>query len=175
MKNDDTLQARQIKHLKLAVIILTALLVIGGLGGGICVYKLYNKIKNTDSSFASINQNISDINNRLDEINPKLDEESQTFLDNCVDENYNILFVGNSITRHPLASYWWSKNRGMAATSLDKDYVHQTEKMLSKKSVGGSLMVMLSLIMDGNHNLMTAKKRILCLTNISRMESILTA
>lgn len=36
-------------------------------------------------------------------------------------------------------------------------------------------MLMLSIIMDGNHNLMTAKKRILCLTNISRMESILTA
>ena len=131
MKND-TSQGRQIKHLKLAVIILTALLVIGGSGGGLCVYKLYNKIqttnsslasvvKNTDSSFASIKQNVSDINNRLDEINPKLDEESQTFLDNCVDESYNILFVGNSITRHPLASYWWSKNRGMAATSPDKD------------------------------------------------------
>ena len=32
--------------------------------------------------------------------------------------------MGNSITRHPLADYWWSDKRGMAATDQSKDYVH---------------------------------------------------
>ena len=34
-----------------------------------------------------------------------------------------ILFLGNSITRHGLASYWWG-DWGMAAENHDRDYVH---------------------------------------------------
>lgn len=39
------------------------------------------------------------------------------------ENNYNYLAIGNSITKHPLADYWWSEC-GMAATSTDKDYYH---------------------------------------------------
>ena len=37
-----------------------------------------------------------------------------------------ILFIGNSITFYPGTSDWWGSGYGLGATSIDKDYVHQT-------------------------------------------------
>lgn len=39
-------------------------------------------------------------------------------------DDYNYLAIGNSITIHPLNEYWWNEC-GMAATTAEKDYVHQ--------------------------------------------------
>ena len=59
-----------------------------------------------------------------------------------------VLFVGNSITRHmPLPSIGWTGDWGMAASCEEKDYVHQTVRLLEEKlgepvnfgGVGGSL------------------------------------
>ena len=69
----------------------------------------------------------------MEELSPSLDDEAKTFLANCDDDHYNILFIGNSITRHEITSYWWSDGRGMAATSQETDYVHQTETLLADK------------------------------------------
>lgn len=44
---------------------------------------------------------------------------------------YNILAIGNSITLHPVCSYWWG-TWGMAATSSDKDYIHQVKAGLEQ-------------------------------------------
>lgn len=38
----------------------------------------------------------------------------------------DILFIGNSITLHGPAEFWWGNYWGMGATSADLDYVHQT-------------------------------------------------
>ena len=51
---------------------------------------------------------------------------------------YNILAIGNSITLHPVCSYWWG-SWGMAASSMDKDYIHQVQAGLSQKYSSVSL------------------------------------
>lgn len=50
------------------------------------------------------------------------------------DAGLRILFVGNSITCHgPKAQIGWNANWGMAASCKEKDYVHQTVKMMEEK------------------------------------------
>ena len=49
-------------------------------------------------------------------------------------EVQKVLFLGNSITLHgPSKKVDWSGNWGMAASALDKDYVHLVTKGLAKK------------------------------------------
>lgn len=45
--------------------------------------------------------------------------------------NIDVLVLGNSMTIHPICNYWWGE-WGMAASSKDKDYVHQLESMLAE-------------------------------------------
>ena len=44
-------------------------------------------------------------------------------------ENYNYLAIGNSITVHGINDYWWNEC-GMAASTLENDYVHQISTMI---------------------------------------------
>ena len=47
---------------------------------------------------------------------------------------YNVLFLGNSITRHePKPEIGWEHDWGMAASAKEKDYVHLTVKLLDEK------------------------------------------
>jgi hypothetical protein len=43
-----------------------------------------------------------------------------------------VLALGNSITRHPITSFWWG-DWGMAATERSKDWVHQLQSHLQTK------------------------------------------
>ena len=59
-----------------------------------------------------------------------------------------ILFVGNSLTSHgPKADIDWHGNWGMAATSLDKDYVHVVTKALATKQ-GTTPVIMVKNVAD---------------------------
>jgi hypothetical protein len=63
-----------------------------------------------------------------------------------------ILFVGNSLTSHgPKADIDWHGNWGMAATSLDKDYVHVVTKALATKQ-GATPEIMVKNVADFERN-----------------------
>ena len=48
--------------------------------------------------------------------------------------NYNVLFAGNSITRHgPKKDIGWEHDWGMAASAKEKDYVHVAVRLLEEK------------------------------------------
>lgn len=54
-----------------------------------------------------------------------------------------ILFVGNSITKHePKPEIGWFNDCGMAATSLEKDYVHLMEKAIREKHPDASFGIL---------------------------------
>ena len=47
------------------------------------------------------------------------------------DGDYNYLAIGNSITLHGKVDYWWNEC-GMAASTIDNDYVHKLTGMIEK-------------------------------------------
>lgn len=59
-----------------------------------------------------------------------LQAESNKSTVNWNPDDYNYLAIGNSITIHPLNEYWWNEC-GMAATTEEKDYVHQVASNLN--------------------------------------------
>lgn len=47
---------------------------------------------------------------------------------------HRVIFVGNSITRHGVkADIGWNNDWGMAASALEKDYVHRTLRLIEEK------------------------------------------
>lgn len=58
--------------------------------------------------------------------------DQATALPTVKEGSYNILAIGNSITLHPVCGYWWG-SWGMAASSKDKDYIHQVQAGLAEK------------------------------------------
>lgn len=129
---------------------ISSLLVIWVIGVCVCGYKLYmhekwqsqeihrvmeanNELRKTLIKYTDLQgKQTDDIKYLSDKVVSlqseidKLKRRDSIWLDN----GYNYLAIGNSITSHPLADYWWNENIGMAATSEDKDYVHLLGKWL---------------------------------------------
>lgn len=57
-----------------------------------------------------------------------------------IQKEYGYLALGNSLTYHPTCSFWWTEC-GMAASSPEKDYVHQVVSGLEKKYTSVKLKV----------------------------------
>ena len=72
-------------------------------------------------------------------------EEICTFFNRRpINENaYKILFIGNSLTCHPMRGGVWSSIHGMAATAHEKDYLHIFVEHLRKKMPDRSIEVFL--------------------------------
>lgn len=89
--------------------------------GGYCGYKFYKHEKRQSEEINRLKSSISLIEAKVNRKNNKIE---------WLDTGYNYLAIGNSITSHPLADYWWNENVGMAASTEDKDYVHLIGKWL---------------------------------------------
>lgn len=97
--------SRDISILRVLVVFLIIAVIVGGFGAGYCGYKLYRKVQGQTDTIELSRVKINTLEIRMEELSPSLDDEAKTFLANCDDDHYNILFIGNSITRHEITSY----------------------------------------------------------------------
>ncbi len=59
--------------------------------------------------------------------------------------------IGNSITKHPINSYWWGEY-GMAASSKEKDFVHVLNKKLTEINDNVNFKIASAVDWEQNHN-----------------------
>lgn len=67
---------------------------------------------------------------RIEELENKLYENNFEWSD----DGFNYFAIGNSITKHGLANYWWDDDRGMAASKDEADYVHLVTQYLKNNN-----------------------------------------
>lgn len=78
------------------------------------IHSLNEKVTNLENSLIAANDEISELKSEIQRL-----EGKYSYLDN----GFNYLAIGNSITLHGKADYWWNEI-GMAATKKENDYVH---------------------------------------------------
>ncbi len=90
---------------------------------------LETKISESEKTMFALTERL----NRIEEMQQIMEkDDSYDYKFNCLYGNsYNVLVIGNSITTHPKKEYWWAE-RGMAASSDDKDYVHLLKARLQE-------------------------------------------
>ena len=128
---------------KVTCTVVAACSALGIIGGGLLVryekwqtnmiHDLQQTVLDQTSMIEELSKTVDDNKHRIDELNPILAEDAKDFLQNCDQEHYNMVFIGNSITRHDYADYWWSDDRGMASRSIDTDYVHVVANRMADK------------------------------------------
>lgn len=107
-----------------------------------CKYYDSNLISKND--FNTVKNDINILTDKVNNINSNL---SSVYLSNNNDvfkltvdstgnlstekvKSYKIAIFGNSLEKHGLADYWWSTDRGMASSIINKDWCHQLSNML---------------------------------------------
>lgn len=89
-----------------------------------------NAIQMRSSRVDDLQGELQDQKQKVLELTETVENLEQDTAVSWLDEGVNYLAIGNSITSHALASYWWNDGVGMAASSEDKDYVHQIGQWL---------------------------------------------
>ena len=104
--------------------------------GSYCTYRyikhetLQNKkIQDLSDYMSELENNLENQNQQIEELSNQLDE-SQHLSVTWLNQGINYFAIGNSITSHPIADYWWNDGVGMAASCEENDYVHQISKWL---------------------------------------------
>lgn len=100
------------KNIKWCIYIVIFIIVILGVLIG---YKFICHENSQNQSISQLKKEINLLKVEIGQLKTKKIEWSDT--------DYNYLAIGNSITLHGLADYWWNEV-GMAASFEDRDYVH---------------------------------------------------
>lgn len=74
-----------------------------------------------EAEILELQSETEDLAKQLEELESQMDE--LTGKKEYLDEGFNYLAIGNSITIHKINNYWWNEC-GMAATKPEKDFVH---------------------------------------------------
>lgn len=85
---------------------------------GLLFFLFFQHEKNQDARICELEDRIANLHSESSEI--------------WKDESFNYLAIGNSITIHGKCDYWWNEC-GMAASSLEKDYVHQLHALIQSQ------------------------------------------
>lgn len=104
---------------KIVISLIITIFCLALIGGGIVGYKF---IKHEQGQ----NERINNLQSQVSLLQAAIDKAEVEWGD-----GYNYLAIGNSITKHPLASYWWAED-GMAASTADKDYFHLVSSYLEQ-------------------------------------------
>lgn len=111
----------------MAVLITAAVICVSTIFSGSVIW--YKFVQCEEMQNKEIDQLTEDVNCLKAEINSlkNLDDDAE-------DSNtgFGYLAIGNSITWHGIADYWWNEI-GMAASSADKDYVHRVVSYLQNQ------------------------------------------
>ena len=112
------------KEKRALICVITVCLLVVACGG----YFGYRSMRYVKSQ----NQQIAELKEEVAELNAKLDAQS-TESDDWLDDGYNYLAIGNSITIHRECDYWWNEI-GMAASDENHDYFHYVLEYLEREN-----------------------------------------
>lgn len=129
----------------IAILAALVILVCGGFAG----YKFYTHERNQSRGIALLQEEVKQLSAENRNLRSDFENLSETVdslheavnllsaeIQNKIawtDDAFNYLAIGNSITRHGRASYWWNNANGMAASDAEHDYFHLVLRHLEEK------------------------------------------